>query len=75
MKPLVDLLELGIGHVGIDLRGRDRGMSKELLDGTYIRTVCQQGSGEAMPKGVGRNLFDDIGTKGVLLDFGGNEEP
>ena len=41
MELFVSLLEPRIGHVSIDLRRRDRGMTEEFLDYTDICTICQ----------------------------------
>lgn len=75
MEFSMDLLEFRIRHMGIDLRGRDRRVSEELLDGSDISTVGKQGSGEAMSKGMGGNFFDDIGSEGIFLDLVRDEEP
>jgi hypothetical protein len=38
---LVSLLQLWIGHMSIDLRRRDRGMTEQFLYYTDICTICQ----------------------------------
>lgn len=71
----MDFLEFRVRHMCIDLCGRDRSMSEEFLDGTDIGTISEQGSGEAMPECVSRNLFYDIRPERIFLDLIGDEEP
>ena len=40
---LVDRLELGVVHVGIDLRGGDVGVTEHFLNGAQVRAVRKQG--------------------------------
>ncbi len=41
MKLLMRFFELWIRHVRIDLSRRDRSMTEEFLDYTYVSTICQ----------------------------------
>lgn len=75
MELPVDFLKLRIRHMGIDLRGRDRSMSEELLDSTDIGTIGEQSSGETMPEGVGGDFFYNIRPERVFFDFIGDKEP
>ena len=75
MKFPVNFFELGIRHMGIDLRGGDRCVPEELLDGTDIGTVGEQGSGETMTKRVSGDIFYNIGTEGVFLNLIGDKKP
>ncbi len=46
MEPLVDLSETGPTDVRVDLGGRNIGMSQHELQGTEVRPMLQEMSGE-----------------------------
>lgn len=71
----MNFLEFGIRHMGIDLRGGNRGMSEELLNRTDIGTVGEQGSGETMTERVSGDIFYDIGSEGIFLNLIGDKKP
>src|SRR5580658_9796177 len=43
-------------HVGIDLRGRDVGVTEERLYDAQVRAVVQEVTGESMPQHMGAQL-------------------
>lgn len=49
------------GQVSIDLRRRDIGMPKQLLDRSQIGAAIQHVRGEAMPEGVRRHIAIEPG--------------
>ena len=65
---LVGFAEFWIGHVGVDLCRRDACVSEHFLDGAYVGTIGQQGRREGVTKGMGRDIFDDIGTQSIGFD-------
>lgn len=65
----MDFLELRIRHMSIDLCGGNRGMSKKLLDSSYVCAIGEEGSGEAVTEGMCRNFLDDIRSERVFLDL------
>ncbi len=69
MELSMDLLELRIRDVRIDLSGRDRGVSEELLDRSDIGTIGEESRREAMSECMSGNFFDDIRSECVLLDL------
>lgn len=75
MKLLVNLFELRIRHVGVDLCGRDGGVTEELLDGADIGTVGEECSGEGMSERMSRDILDDISPQSVLFDLVGDKKP
>ena len=56
MRSGIDALDLLEGSMGIDLGGRDRGVTEERLDGTNIRTVIEHGGCKGMTQDV-RGVF------------------
>jgi hypothetical protein len=56
-----------ISKVGIDLRGRDIGVTEKLLDRPQISPAVKHVGGEAVPEGVGRNLDVKIRRLGITL--------
>ncbi|MPN50692.1 hypothetical protein SDC9_198324 [bioreactor metagenome] len=46
------LLEPLIAHMGVDLRGRQRGMAEHLLDAAQVGSAFQQMGGHRMPQAV-----------------------
>ena len=59
VKLLMYLSELFIGDMCINLCCRNIFVSKKLLDRAEIGTISEQGSGEGVTKGMGRNRFND----------------
>ena len=72
---LVSLLELGIGHVGIDLRCRDGCMTEEFLDYTDISTICQQSCCKRMTERVCVHIFEYACLESVCFHHVGDMEP
>ena len=75
MKLLVNLLEFRIRHVGVDLCGRDGGVTEELLYGTNIGAICEESGGERMSESMSWNILDDIGAQSVFFDLIGDKKP
>lgn len=48
MKLVVDLFEVGVGHVGVDLGSGDVGVAEHGLDGTKIGAVHEEVGGETV---------------------------
>ena len=59
MKFFVDLLELGVGDVGVDLCGCDGFVAKHGLYAANVCAVAQQVGGVGVPKNVWGNAFGD----------------
>ncbi|MNH47383.1 hypothetical protein D3C79_1105910 [compost metagenome] len=49
----VQLLQTGLGHVGVDLRGRQVAVAQQHLHHAQVGTVVEQMGREGMPQGVG----------------------
>lgn len=64
----MDLLEVGVGDVGVDLGGGDVGVAEEGLDGAEVGAVHEEIGGEAVAKGVGADVLGDAGEAGVFFD-------
>lgn len=74
MEFLMDFAELFIGHVGVDLCGRNILVSEKLLDGAQIRTVSEKRRSKGMPYGMGRDRLDDAGLPGSITDHLGDQK-
>ena len=48
--------EVGPVHVGVDLGGRDIGMSKQLLDDAKVGSAAEKMGGEAVAEKVGIDI-------------------
>ena len=55
MSGVVDLLEAGGTHVGVDFGGLELGVAKEFLHGAEVGAVVEQVGGEAVAEFVGRD--------------------
>lgn len=64
----MDLLQMLIGHVGIDLGRRDRGVAEHGLDAPDVGAIDEEVGGEAVAERVRMDIFDDAGFGGVVLD-------
>ena len=64
----MDFFQVLIGHVGIDLRRRDRGMAEHGLDTPDVGAVDEEISGKAVAERMRMDIFDDAGFGGVVLD-------
>lgn len=74
VKLSMNLLEFWIRHMRIDLCGGYGSMTKKFLNRTNIGTVGEEGSGETMSERMSGNLFDNIRSKRILLDFIGDKK-
>ena len=54
---LVSFFQFWVRDMGIDLRGRDRGMTEKFLDDTDISTVGEECRRETMSKRMGVHIF------------------
>lgn len=68
VEGFVDFFQVLIGHVGIDLRRRDRGMAEHGLDAPDVGAVDEEISGKAVAERMRMDVFDDAGFGGVVLD-------
>src|ERR1041384_6180852 len=68
MKPPVDAAQVVPIHMGIDLGGREIGVSEHLLQRAEIGATFQQMGGEGVPEGVGRHPPRDPGAPRNPLD-------
>lgn len=66
MKLSMDASQIVAIDVSVDLRGRDIGVTKHLLNGAKVGAALQQMSGEGMPQRVGRYRLLDPGNFNVL---------
>src|SRR5205814_684381 len=71
VKLLVYRLEPRLVDVGIDLRRRDIAVPEQLLDDAQVRPAPDQVRGEAVPKGVRRDVLEQSAAPPVLF----NEHP
>ena len=58
MVSIVGGTEVNIGHVCVDLSGRDVAVSQHGLNGTRVGAVLQQVRRETVTQRVGRHVFD-----------------
>ncbi len=54
-------------EVGVNLRGGDISVPQELLDGPQVGAPAQHVSGEAVPQGMGRNIYIQPGVPGMAF--------
>ena len=65
----MDGFEFAVGDVGIDLSGRDIGVTEEELDGAEVGAVAQEIGGEAVAESMrGDGLHDARGDRVALDD-------
>ena len=62
------LFEAALIDVGIDLRGRNVGVTEHFLDNTQIGPIVEQMRGEAMPQRVRSDILRDASPARVFLD-------
>src|SRR6266496_6077844 len=65
---VVQGLQTGLVNVGVDLSGRDVGVSEHGLHGPQIGAVLQEMSGEAVAQDVRGKRRADAGFEAVRLD-------
>lgn len=68
MKSLVHLPQMLVGDMRVHLCRRDVGMAEEGLDGSEVRSVFEQVSGERVADDVRRDLARDAGFDRVVFD-------
>ena len=66
----VDPLQMGRGHVRVDLGGGEIGVAEHLLDGAQVGASLEQVGGERVPEGVGGDVVGQAGLPRVALDDG-----
>lgn len=54
--------------MGVDLGGADVGMAEHSLDGADVGAVHEEISGEAVAKGVRRDMLSNAGEAGIFFD-------
>lgn len=64
---LVCLLEFWIRYMCIYLSCCDRSMSEELLNNTYICSICQKRSSKTMSKRMSMHIFEDACFESIIL--------
>ena len=75
MKFGMHFLQPGIRHVGVDLRGRNRGVAQEFLDGSDVGPIGQKRRSERVAERMGGNVFHNPGSQGSAGHHAGNEVP
>jgi hypothetical protein len=60
--------------MGVDLSRRDRSMTEELLDDTYISTICQKSRSKTMTKCMCVHIFQYASPESILLHHSRDEE-
>src|SRR3990167_8359574 len=65
---VVDLHQLTDGDGGVLLRGRERAVAEQLLDGAQIGAFAQEVRGEGVAQGVRVQVPVGVEEAGVLLD-------
>ena len=68
MESFMNLAETGPTDVGIDLGGRDVGVTQHQLHGTQVRTTFKLVRGEGVAQRVGTNTLEDPGLSCVRSD-------
>ncbi len=58
----------------IYLSSRDRGMSEELLNNTYICSIRQKRSSKTMPKCMSVHIFEDTRLESIVLHHIGDKK-
>ena len=69
MSLVVDLEEMVDTHLGVLLRGRERSVAEEFLDGAEIGAGIEEMSGKGVSEGVRRGATHDIGVEQALLEI------
>lgn len=67
LELVVNFLKVGVGDVGVNLRGGDTAVAKHGLHRTQVGTVHYQVGGEAVAQGVRRNVFGNARQLGVIF--------
>ena len=62
------LLEPSHGHVRVDLRGGQAGVSEQLLHGAQVRPIVQHVGGKGMTELVRRKILGKTGHPQILLE-------
>lgn len=68
VEGFVDFFQVLIGHMGIDLRRRDRGVAEHRLHTPDVGAVDEEIGGKAVAERMRVDVFDDAGFGGVVLD-------
>ena len=67
MEFFVDLLEMGVGNMGVNLSSGYVGVAEEGLDRAEVGAVHKEVSCERMTKGVRGDVFSDSRSAGVFF--------
>lgn len=68
MELLVHLAEPAVGHMGVDLRGTDAGVTEQFLNDAQVRAMFEEMGGEAVTEHVRRDVAFDVGGRDALFD-------
>ena len=68
LKFVVHFLEMGVGHVGIDLGSGDIAMPQHRLDRAQVSAVHQQIGGKGMAQSVRGDMLGDAGCLSIFTD-------